>query len=69
MRTLAVSLYAAEIHEQSKKPINILRAIPRNAWCDEARRFTEEVVTDTVALSGMRFFFITRKLLLAVSLI
>lgn len=67
-RTLAVSLYAAQIHEESKKPIKMLRAIPRKVWSKEAHRFADEVVTDTVALSGMRFFFITRKLLLAVSL-
>lgn len=68
-RTMAVSLYAAQIYEESKKPIKMLRALPRSVWCSEAQRFTDEVVNDTVALSGMRFFFITRKLLLAVRLI
>lgn len=68
-RTIAVSLYAAQIHEESKKPIKMLRALPRSAWCSEAHRFADEVVNDTVALSGMRFFYITRKLLLAVSFI
>lgn len=68
-RTVAVSLYAAQIHEESKKPIKMLRALPRSVWCSEAHRFADEVVNDTVALSGMRFFFITRKMLLAVSLI
>ena len=65
-RTLAVSLYASYIHDESKKPINILRAIPRHSWCKEAYRFSEEVVNDTVALSGMKFFFLTRRLILTV---
>lgn len=66
-RTLALSLYAASIHDESKKPIDVLRAVPHYSWCTEVRRFGEEVVNNTVALSGMRFFFLTRKLILSVS--
>lgn len=66
-RTLAVSLYASGIHDESKKTIEALRAVPPNSWSLEVRRFSEEVVNDTVALSGMRFFFLTRKLILSVS--
>lgn len=65
-RTLAVSLYSAEIHNESKKPIEILRAVPTNSWSVEVRRFSEHVVNDTIALTGMRFFFLTRKLILTV---
>lgn len=65
-RTLAVSLYASAIHEESKKSAKALRAIPSNSWCLEAQRFLEEVVNNRVALSGMRFFFLTRKLILSV---
>lgn len=66
-RTLALSLYAASIHDESKKPIEVLRAVPHYSWYTEVRRFGEEVVNNTVALSGMRFFFLTRKLILRVS--
>lgn len=66
-RTLALSLFAASIHDESKKPIEVLRAVPHYSWCLEVRRFCEEVVNSTVALSGMRFFFLTRKLILSVS--
>lgn len=65
-RTLAVSLYSAEIHDESKKPIEVLRAVPTQSYCTEVRRFSEQVVNDTIALSGMRFFFLTRKLILSV---
>lgn len=65
-RTLAVSLYSAEIYDQSKKPVDVLRAIPNHSWCTEARRFSEHVVNDTIALTGMRFFYLTRKLILTV---
>lgn len=66
LRTLAVSLYSAEIYDQSKKPIEVLRDVPNSSWCAEVRRFSEQVVNDTIALTGMRFFVITRKLILTV---
>lgn len=66
-RTLALSLYSAEIHDESKKPIEVLRAVPTQSWCIEVRRFCEQVDNDTIALSGLRFFFLTRKLILSVS--
>lgn len=58
-------MYSSEIYDESKKPIDILRAAPH--WCTEVRRFSEHVVNDTIALSGMRFFYLTRKLILSVA--
>lgn len=66
-RTLAVSLYSAEIYDESRKPIKVLRCVPMYSWCFEAKRFSDEVSHDTVALTGMKFFYITRKLVLSVS--
>lgn len=66
-RTLAVSLYSATIYDESRKPLEILREVPQGSWCLEVRRFTEEITNATVALSGMRFFYLTRKLILSVS--
>lgn len=65
-RTIALALYSAEIHDESKKSIDVLRAVPPNSWCSEVRRFCEHVVNDTIALTGMRFFYFTRKLILTV---
>jgi gustatory receptor len=84
IRTLAVSLYSAEINDESKRPIEALRVVPRASWCLEVRffysnlsisqailfqikRFTEEVNYDVVALSGKKFFFLTRRLVLSVA--
>ncbi|XP_055326852.1 gustatory receptor for sugar taste 64f-like [Sitodiplosis mosellana] len=66
-RTVAVSLYSSQIHDESKKPIIVLRSVPNHSWGIEVRRFCEQVVNDTVALTGMRFFFLTRKLILTVA--
>lgn len=64
-RTLAVSLYSSEIYDESQKPLDVLRAVPN--WCTEVRRFGEHVANDTIALSGLRFFYLTRKLILSVA--
>ena len=66
-RTLAVSLYSSRIHDESKKPAIVLRAVPNSSWGIEVRRFVEQVVNDTVALTGMKFFYLTRKLILTVA--
>lgn len=65
-RTLAVTMYSAEINDQSKEPFKVIRIVPREAWCLEIKRFSTEVTRDIVALSGMKFFFLTRGLVLSV---
>lgn len=67
-RTLIVCLSAASINDESKKAIDVLRAVPYCSWCTEVQRFTEEVVNSTIALSGMRFFHLTRGIILSVSM-
>ncbi|CAO1403379.1 unnamed protein product [Diamesa serratosioi] len=66
-RTTVLFLMAVSIHDESKKPIKILRNIPTEGWNSEIKRFVEEVSNDTIALSGMKFFFLTRKLVLSVA--
>lgn len=66
-RTLAVSLYSSMVHDESRKPLAILRCVPKESWCLEVKRFAEEISSDLVALSGMKFFHLTRKLVLSVS--
>ncbi|EDW19619.1 uncharacterized protein Dmoj_GI13884 [Drosophila mojavensis] len=66
-RTLAVSLYAASVHDESRRPLRYLRCVPKESWCPEAMRFAEEITSDMVALSGMKFFNLTRKLVLSVA--
>lgn len=66
-RTLTLCLYAAQIYDQSKLPTQVLRAVPNDSWCLDIQRFSEEVLHHTAALSGMRFFFLTRRLILSVA--
>ncbi|KAM8709834.1 hypothetical protein ACLKA7_016611 [Drosophila subpalustris] len=66
-RTLAVSLYAASVHDESRYSLRYLRCVPKDSWCPETKRFAEEIASDLVALSGMKFFHLTRKLVLSVA--
>lgn len=65
VRTLSLSLFSSAIHDESKKPTHTLRAVPN--WCMEVRRFSEHIDNDTIALTGMRFFYLTRRLILSVA--
>lgn len=67
IRTLAVTMYSSEIYDESKEPYKVIRVVPREAWCLEIKRFSNEVTRDIVALSGMKFFFLTRGMVLSVS--
>lgn len=68
-RTLAVILYSAEINDQSKEPLKVIRNVPREEWCLEIKRFSDEINRDIVALSGMKFFFLTRGVVLSVGFV
>lgn len=66
-RTLAVCWFASQINDESKKPLQVLRSIHSDYYDVTMKRFTEQLVTEKVALSGMNFFYLTRKLILSVS--
>ncbi|GAB0095007.1 Gustatory receptor [Sergentomyia squamirostris] len=65
LRTICLFLYTAEINDQANKPIEVLKTIPTFAWCVELDRFIHQTARESICLSGMRFFFFTRKLLLS----
>ncbi|KAH8338228.1 hypothetical protein KR067_005883 [Drosophila pandora] len=66
-RTLILSLYSSSINDESKRPLSIFRLVPREYWCDELKRFSEEVHMDNVALTGMKFFRLTRGVVISVA--
>ncbi|XP_031630218.1 gustatory receptor for sugar taste 64f-like [Contarinia nasturtii] len=65
-RTILVSLSAARINDESQKPAQVVRAIPNDTYDSEANRLLEQVVNTKVGLTGMRFFYFTRPLILSV---
>lgn len=66
IRAGLVSFWASCINDESKKLIKILRDLPSHRWNTETRRFYNDATNDTIALTGLGFFFITRKLILSV---
>uniref|UniRef100_A0A336L7G7 CSON005726 protein n=1 Tax=Culicoides sonorensis TaxID=179676 RepID=A0A336L7G7_CULSO len=63
VRTCAVFLCAAEINEQAEVPLDVIRHLPNAVWNMDIERLADQIRTQTVALSGMRFFHMTRRLL------
>lgn len=60
-------MMASEVYEQSKKPITIIQKLENHFWNGEVERLVDRVWFDYVALSGMKFFSMTRRLLFGVS--
>nr|QHN69217.1 gustatory receptor 11 [Sirex nitobei] len=65
-RTIAVTLMAARIHDQSKLALPIIYTCPASTYCTETQRLQHQLTTDDIALTGLRFFSITRNFMLAV---
>jgi len=65
-RTLAVCWFASQIHDESQKPLPILRSIHSDYFDITMKRFTEQLSSGKVALAGMKFFNLTRSLILSV---
>ncbi|XP_043525138.1 gustatory receptor for sugar taste 64f-like isoform X3 [Frieseomelitta varia] len=66
-RTTMVSLFAATIHDESLLPAPILYSVSANSFCTEVMRFLAQVTTDNICLTGMKFFSVTRSLVLTVA--
>lgn len=60
---------ASEVHEQSVKPLHILRRLEDKYWNIEVDRLVNQIRSEPIALTGMKFFSITRRLLFGVSLV
>ncbi|XP_076164338.1 gustatory receptor for sugar taste 64f [Ptiloglossa arizonensis] len=66
-RTTLVSLCAASIHDESLLPAPILYSVSGSSFCAEVMRFLSQVTTDSICLTGMKFFSVTRSLVLTVA--
>ncbi|XP_031833945.1 gustatory receptor for sugar taste 64f isoform X2 [Nomia melanderi] len=66
-RTTLVSLYAASIHDESLLPAPILYSVSGSSYSTEVMRFLWQVTTDSICLTGMKFFSVTRGLVLTVA--
>ncbi|XP_052123167.1 gustatory receptor for sugar taste 64e-like isoform X2 [Frankliniella occidentalis] len=67
LRTVLVSLFAASVNDQSRRPLRVLFGVPAEGYTHEVERFMSQVTRDHVALTGCRFFSVTRGLILTVA--
>ncbi|XP_076392796.1 gustatory receptor 5a for trehalose isoform X6 [Megachile rotundata] len=66
-RTMVVSLCAASIHDESLLPAPVLYSVSGSNFSTEVMRFLSQVTTDSICLTGMKFFSVTRSLVLTVA--
>ncbi|XP_051167189.1 gustatory receptor for sugar taste 64f-like isoform X6 [Leptopilina boulardi] len=67
VRTAAVSLFAAGVHDESVLAAPILYSVSTSNYSPEVDRFLTQVTTDNISFTGMKFFSITRGLVLTVA--
>nr|AXY83424.1 putative gustatory receptor 6 [Conopomorpha sinensis] len=67
MRSVMVSLVAAQVNTESMVPAPVLYDVPSPVYCTEVQRFLDQVNGEVVALTGLKFFSVTRGLLLTVA--
>ncbi|XP_014475081.1 PREDICTED: gustatory receptor for sugar taste 64a-like [Dinoponera quadriceps] len=66
-RTVVVTLLTSRINDQSKVALPALYTCSSSTYNVETERLMQQLTTDDVALTGMRFFSITRNFMLAVA--
>jgi gustatory receptor len=66
-RTSAMFFIAASINDESRKSLKILRSIPSEGWFSSTQRLSKQIQTNCIALSGKKFFFITRGIIISIA--
>ncbi|RZC42767.1 uncharacterized protein BDFB_000644, partial [Asbolus verrucosus] len=64
IRIIAVVVYAATVHSESKKPAYHLTALSQHVYNIEIERFLYQTKYDTTALTGHKLFKVTKSLIL-----
>lgn len=66
-RTAAMFMCAAAIHDAAFEPVEITRTVSSEEWGSEVQRFYSEIIGERPALTGMKFFSLTRRTFMTVS--
>ncbi|XP_044268801.1 gustatory receptor for sugar taste 64f-like [Tribolium madens] len=67
LRTIAVTLFASNINDESKKSMNYLLSLSSDIYNTDIERFAFQIHSQPVALTGNDFFTITRGLLFSMA--
>lgn len=60
-------LFAAQVNDESIKPLSIFRTIPSEGWCEETQRLCNQIQRNGVALSGKKFFYMHRGIIISIA--
>lgn len=66
-RTCAVFICASRIHDYSALPLKVLYMVPSDRWTEEVQRFTHQLNSQYIGLSGFRLYYLTKRSLFGVS--
>ncbi|KAL1378565.1 hypothetical protein pipiens_003964 [Culex pipiens pipiens] len=67
LRTTLVFYHTAMVNETARAPLVICRRIPNIGWCLELERLVDQLRNERVSLSGMGFFHLTKRTMLAMA--
>ncbi|CAO1403349.1 unnamed protein product [Diamesa serratosioi] len=67
IRTCSMFFIAGSIYELSRKPLRYIRKLPEKTWCVDLKRLSDTVQAEIIALSGKRFFYLTKGLILSIA--
>ncbi|KFB41604.1 AGAP003258-PA-like protein [Anopheles sinensis] len=56
--------YCAAVHEVARKPVQMCRRIPSHSWCSELQRFYDSTRKNSIVISAMGLFNITKRTML-----
>jgi gustatory receptor len=60
-------ILSASINDESIKSLSVLRSIPSDGWFPETERISNQIQQNGVALSGKKFFFLTRGIIVTIA--
>ena len=66
-RIYVMIFIASSVHEESRKPLKFLREITSEGWCHETERFFQLFQKSCIAMSGKKFFHITRGIIITIA--
>ncbi|XP_070501270.1 gustatory receptor for sugar taste 64b-like [Chironomus tepperi] len=65
IRTFSSLLCASKVNESAKETETLIRLIPSAKWNSDLQRLNDTIKSNTIGLSGRRFFFVTKTFILA----
>ncbi|XP_055550377.1 gustatory receptor for sugar taste 64c-like [Wyeomyia smithii] len=66
-RTVCMLYVGSGVHVASMSPLNILRNVPSKYWGIDLQRLTDDVAAGDNKLSGKKFFYLKRQIILAMA--